>query len=352
MAKKYPVRNNIIFASVMLALIAFIGCETSDENKRSAGINTGDSANNDLKAEATRIILEGLSNSNPQIRVNAIEIAAATNNPPFMTGVQRLTTDEFVLIRFAAAVAIGDAKYYAGKNDVTQMLKDKDENVRMAADYAIVMLGGPKSYIQQIHAALAGNDQEIRANAAFLLGKMGDKHALPSLYQLIQDEASDDRVRLNAIEAIARLGDEKIYQKLWALLISAYADDRAFGVQAMGALGTSRAKDSLLTILKDDVPEVRLTAAEQLGRLGDATGEKIVENALTHDILTATDQESRARIQTLAAMAIGQIRTPALKKFLPELLKSDSHIARIAAAKAVFLCEQKNNAQKSNNIGR
>ena len=321
MAKKHPTKNNIIFASVILALIALVGCETSSEKQQTAGVSADNSANNDLKAEATKIILEGLSSSNTQVRVNAIEMAASTNNPQFMAGVQRLTTDELVLIRFAAAVAIGDAKYYAAKNDVAQLLKDNDENVRLAADYATVMLGGSKSYTQQIRAALASNDQQVRANAAFLLGKLGDRNVLPSLYQLIQDEASDDRVRLNAIDAIARLRDEKIYQKLWAMLISAYADDRVFGIRAMGALGTSQANDSLLTMLKDDVPEVRLVAAEQLGRLGDTAGEKIVVNALTHDVSAATDQEAKAQIQTLAAMAIGQIRTPTLKKFLPELLK-------------------------------
>ena len=247
-----------------------------------------------------------------------------------------MTKDELVLIRFAAAVAIGDAKYSAAKNDVAQLLKDNDENVRLAGSYALVMLGGSKSYSQQIRAALTDNDQQVRANAAFLLGKIGDKDALPLLYQVIQDETSDDKVRLNAIEAIARLGDEKIYQKLWAMLISAYADDRVFGIRAMGALGTSRAKDSLLTMLKDDLPEVRLVAAEQLGYLGDTAGEKIVANALTHDVSAATDQEAKARIQTLAAMAIGQIRTPTLKKFLPELLKSDSQFAVLPLLRRFF----------------
>jgi HEAT repeat protein len=35
-------------------------------------------------------------------------------------------------------------------------------------------------------------------------------------------------------------------------------------------------------------------------------------------------------------MAIGQIRTPSLTKFLPELLKDESKFVRIAAAKAVL----------------
>jgi HEAT repeat protein len=348
MAKKHPAKNNIIFACAILALIAFVGCETGSAKEQTAGASPDNSANNDLKTEATKIILAGLSNSNPQVRINTIEMAAATNNPQFMPGVQQMTRDELVPVRFAAVVAIGDTKYSAAKNDVAQLLKDSDENVRLAADYALAMLGGSKSYTQQIRAALTSSNQQARANAAFLLGKIRDKEALPLLYNALHDEASDDKVRLNAIEAIARLGDEKIYQKLWAMLISAYADDRVFGIRAMGALGTSQAKDSILTMLKDEVPEVRLVAAEQLGYLDDTTGEKIVANAITHDIPAATDQETKARIQTLAAMAIGQINTPNLKKFLPELLKSDSQFARISAAKAVFQCAQKNNIGRKN----
>jgi HEAT repeat protein len=171
-----------------------------------------------------------------------------------------------------------------------------------------------------------------------LSGKTGDRGAIELLYQAIRDEASDDRVRLNSIESIARLGDERIYHKIWAMLISAYADDRVFGIQAMGALGTPQAKDAIATMLKDDLSEVRLVAAEQLGSLGDTAGEKVVVDSLTQGTAGTTDKEDRARIETLAAMAIGQIRTEPVKKFLPELLKKESLFVRMAAAKAVIQC--------------
>jgi HEAT repeat protein len=340
MIKKHPLKNKIIFTCVLQILIAFAGCQSNSEKQQKPG-DIDNSSN--LEAQATRIIHQGLCNTSPQVRINAIEIAAGTNSPQFMAEVQRLTKDDLVPVRFAAAVAIGDTKYSAGKNDVLQLLKDKDENVRLAGRYALIMLGDSQSYTKQISMALSGGNQLTRANAAFLLGKIGDKNALASLHQAIQNETSDDKVRLNAIEAIARLGDEKIYQKLWAMLISAYADDRVFGIRAMGALKTSQARDSIFTMLKDDLPEVRLVAAEQLGNLGDITGEKIVIDALTKNIPAAPDQETKARIQTLAALAIGQIRTPALKTFLPELLKSEFQFARLAAAKAVFKYADQNN---------
>lgn len=338
MTTKQPVKNKAAFACIIFSLIVFCGCQSGPQEQRTDKNAAESFAGNDLEKQAARIIQLGLSSSHPQVRANAIEIAAGTGKPQFMAEVQRLTKDELVPIRFAAAVAIGESKYSAGKNDVAQLLKDEDENVRLAADFCLVMLGGSKSYTEQIRKAMASDDQQIRANAAFLLGKIGDRKALPLLYHAIKDEASDDRVRLNAIEAIARLNDEKIYHKLWAMLISAYIDDRVFGIRAMGALGTTQARDAILTMLKDDLPEVRLVAAEQLGNMGNMAGEKIVVDALTKDISVAPDHQAKARIQTLAALAIGQIRTPALKKFLPELLKSESQFARLAAAKAVFQC--------------
>ena len=325
--------NRVIICIVFLFAAAFLpicGCKTNVSQTDAGGEISGN-----LEAQAMRIIQQGLTDGNPQVRASAIEIAAATKRGEFVPAIRRLLADEFVPVRFAAAVAIGDVRYTAARNDVAQLLKDGDENVRIAASYAISRMDAVVSS-KQLQAAIKSNDQRVRANAAFLLGKTGDKGALPLLYEALNDEASDDRVRLNSVEAIAWLGDERIYQKLWAMLISAYADDRVFGVEAMGALGTVQGRDAILTMLKDDLAEVRLVAAEQLGRLGDRAGESVVLAALERDAAAATDAEGRARIQTLAASAIGQIQTSALKKFLPELLKNDSRIVRLAAAKAVL----------------
>lgn len=189
----------------------------------------------------------------------------------------------------------------------------------------------------------------VRApNAAFLLGKSGDKSSLKWLWWMLQHKDSDYKTKFNAVEAIARLGDERIDEKLLAMLISTYADDRVVGVKAMGALGTERAKNFLITKLDDDVLEVRLAAAEQLGMLGETTGEAEVLKVLTKNLTTGMNKEELERVNALTALAIGQIRTVNLAKFLPQLLKNDSKFVRIAAAKAVFQCAVRSrNAEKS-----
>jgi HEAT repeat protein len=341
-------RNKTFVTGITLLLIGLLtqlyGCKA--ESSQSSFRPTAD--DDVLEQQAGRIINEALGSSDPRVRANAIE--AVSGIPVkraiiFMPEVVRMLTDEFVPVRFVAAVAVGDTVYMPAKNEVIELLKDKDQNVCLAAGYAVSKLN-PGASVEQIRKGLTSPDLQARANAALLLGKIGDKSAIPFLYEAIRDEHSDDRVRLNSIEAIARLGDVRIYQRIWALLISAYADDRVLGVRAMGALGTSQAKEAIMTMLTDDLMEVRLVAAEQLGGLGDTSGEKVVIEALTQRVAATSDQEAKERINTLAALAIAKMRTPALKKLLPELLKNESQFVKIAGAKAVF------HIDSSDNIGR
>ncbi|MFZ0035753.1 MAG: HEAT repeat domain-containing protein [Sedimentisphaerales bacterium] len=294
----------------------------------------------DLAPQATRIVLAGLTDDDPQIRANAVEAIATTKQIKLMPKVQRLLQDDFIPVRFAAALAVGDCEYSLAENSLKQLLEDEDENVRIAADYAMNKLGSSSGF-ELVRKALTSNNQTIRANAAFLLGKSGDKSSLKLLWWVLQHKDSDYKAKFNAAEAIARLGDERIDEKLLAVLISTYADDRIVGIKAMGALGTEKAKSFLMTKLDDDVLEVRLAAAEQLGMLGDTTGEREVQEVFTKNLTAGLDKESLERINTLTALAIGQIGTASLTRFLPPFFKNESKFVRIAAAKAVFQCTMK-----------
>ena len=288
-----------------------------------------------LMPEAADIIRTALDDNNPRIRAKVIEVIADTQQAEFMPQVHRLLRDDFVPVRFAAASAVGDMQYHPAKNTVEKLLKAPDENSRIAASYALSKLGDTGK-LHLLRNALDSTNQTVRANAALLLGKTGNKNAIEDLYRVMKDENSDDKVRFQAAEAIARLGDEQIYRKLWAMLISAYADDRTMGVKAMGALATEKAKSSLITMLDDDILEVRLVAAEQLGILGSKDGELEVHEVFTKNLTAGLDKEDRERVNVLTALAIGQIGTPTLTKFLPQLLKNQSKRVRLSAAKAVL----------------
>jgi HEAT repeat protein len=291
-----------------------------------------------LLPEATRIILDALADPDPLTRVNAVEVVAITKRSILIPKVQKLLKDDYVPVRFAAILAIGDLEYSLAKKPVTALLRDNNENVRMAALYTLYKLGSAES-IQQLRKAIAADDQTVRANAALLLGKSGDKSELTTkvLWWTLRRPDSGDMVRFQTAEALAMLGDERIYPKLWPMLISAYADDRVMGIKAMGALKTLQARDALATMLDDNVVEVRLAAAEQLGgTFKDPLGQPVVLDVLKKNLAAPLEPQARDRINIRTVLAIGRIGTPSLTAFLPTFLKDPSKNVRMAAAMAVF----------------
>ncbi|MBN1816510.1 MAG: HEAT repeat domain-containing protein, partial [Sedimentisphaerales bacterium] len=123
----------------------------------------------------------------------------------------------------------------------------------------------------------------------------------------------------------------------WPLLISIYPDDRVMGIRGMGALGTELARNALLTMLQDDVQEVRLAAAEQLGRLGDRSGEQEVLDYLSR---MPASSEPTLVANSLATHAIGTIGTDRLAAHLPGLLKDPSPTIQLAAVQSILLLDR------------
>jgi hypothetical protein len=329
--------NKWILISLVLVLV---GCEKSTQTKESAAVppTTGEIASVEgLRQQAKDIVKAGLTDENGYIRTNAAEVVASTKQTEMLPTVETLLNDELVPVRFSAAMAIGDLKYAPAKESAVKLMSDKNINIQLAGAYVLTEFGD-KSYDEFFYKALTSRDQTVRSNAALILGKIGDKNALPKLKAVLKDTQASDRAMFVAVEAIARLGDESIYPKLWAMLISTYADDRVSGIRAMGALGTVPARNAIVTVLDDPVVEVRLVAAEQLGAMGDTAGEPEVRDFFVGK--SVSDAERTNRAKALAALAVGRIKTPALTKYLPDLLNSDSKGVRLAAAKAVLLIDQ------------
>ncbi|MDD5458337.1 MAG: HEAT repeat domain-containing protein [Phycisphaerae bacterium] len=325
--------KSLAFSIVFMASAAFFfGC---GQSLRAAQLFSAKYEN--LLPQAEKIIDLALSDTDPRIRANAVEVIASTKKVEYYPRMTAMLKDPIVPVRFAAAVAIGDTGYSQTKEIIKKLLEDPDHNVRIAAGFALAKFGSSEGF-NILGQAIIDKDQTVRANATQLLGKTGDTRALKPLNWVLKDADSDDKVRFQAVEAMARLGDESVFTKLWAMLISTYADDRAMGVRGMGALGTRKAKDVLYTVLDDDVAEVRLIAAEQLGMLGDTVGAPQVLEILQGKLPPHLDEEGIERIRVLAALATGEIATSDLTDFLPKLLADNSKFVRLAAAKAVFNC--------------
>jgi HEAT repeat protein len=326
--------NNVKWFIVIPLCLYFIGCQTP----QTPGFEPIEGKNLAIiQSQALQIIGSSLSDADPLVRTNAIEVVARTKNLSFMNRVQPMLRDENVPVRFAAVLAVGDLKYTPARATLGTLLKDTDTSVILAAAYAMSKLGEP-AYIEALKAGLTNDNQVVRANAALLLGKAGDKNSLNSLRQVMQDTGSSDFVTFQAVESIAMLNDTTIYPKLWSMLISAFADIKVMGIRAMGALGTKQAEDAIGTMLADQILEVRLVAAEQLGKLGNKAGESVVRDVFAKKLTAGLDKQSTERVYVLTALAIGQINIKTVTGFLPQLMKNESKFVRLAAAGAFLQC--------------
>lgn len=330
-SNKSAIRTYWTVVIIAVFLVVFPGCKGSLERVRLSG---GTSLEN-LKPQAVRIIEQALDSTDPIVRANAIETVSATRQIQLMPKVQRLLGDDYVPVRFAAALAIGDTEYYLAKNILQRLIQVADENTKIAAAYALYKLGY-KQYLEPIRQAATRQDQTVRANAVLLLGKTGDKSVLKILYWAKDADDSEPKVRYQAAEAIAVLGDEEILPKLRTMLVSKFVENKMIGIRAMGALGTAKAGDILFTKLDDDILEVRLATAEQLAALGDNSGEQVVLSVFEENLTAGLDEVGRERIMVLTSLAIGRLGTPKTIHYLPELIKDESVLVRLAAARAVL----------------
>lgn len=328
--------------TIFLMLVVFSVCMsiTGCEEELKSSQEPGKKKIYSLMPKAEAIVKKALNSPDPRIRAKAVEVVGHSQNAELINQAVRLLGDPYVPVRFAAILTIADLKFSPAEPAIRKLMMDNDENCRIAAVYTAESLEIISDSLPIIKKAVMSKNQNLRANAALILGKTDKKEALETLHWIRNASDSEDQARYEAVLAIAKIGDKSIYPKIWTMLISAYNDVRLMGVEAMGQLGTDKAREALYTMLNDDVNEVRVAAAGQLGGLGDTAGEPAVLKVFTSDEIKGWEKDDKNRIRALAATAIGAICTEKLQKYLPRLLNDDSVLVQLATARAVFNCAE------------
>ena len=314
-------------------LLFVFGCSEDSLLPKQAAFFMPSVSVNSLKPKALAIIKQQLNDPSAYLRSHAIEVAAETGQKQFMPQILERLSDPIVAVRFAAAVAVGDMHCIPCEKNLLPLLNDANENVRIAASYSLLRLGNSKSK-DVLYQGLNSPNETVRGNSVFLVGKLGNQGDLELLYQVLHDDQAVESIKFQAVESIAKLGDLEIYRsKIWPMLISKYADDRVMGIRAMGALGSYEAEVAVQTMLQDDLVEVRLTAAEQLGRMNDDSGRQEVIKYFE----SKPDMDESKMANQMAVLAIGRIGGKELECRLEGLLTSKSKLIQLSSAQSVLL---------------
>lgn len=288
-----------------------------------------------MRDEAIELLTEAALGSEPLLRANAIE--GLHNAPSHVEGVVRAGLhDENLGVRFVAAMTVGKLKLGNSLVFVEPLLEDESRIVQAAAIYAMRQ-NGRNANPTVLASMLEGRDPTERAQAAFILGELGDKSAIGMLRSAARRAApltsmiEDRLVRLQIAEALVKLGDIEAIETIRAALYPSRPEDleaTALAVQIIGNVNDRRSIDQLVYLTAREGPEklpaeVRLAAAMSLAKLGNRRGAFIAEEYW---------QDATPAIRAQAAFVLGETIASGNLQKLDQLMADPVGFVRVAAA--------------------
>jgi HEAT repeat protein len=277
-----------------------------------------------LVMDARHELAQDLHAPDAETRIHAIEGVSLSNSEEFVADIIRGLSDGEPMVRYAAALSIGQLRLADAHAALLAIADDRDEKVRVVVRYALHRLGDVR-LSHQLERMSQDPDPAVRGSTALVLGLLGEPSALKILRLLRLDP--NPAVRQQASASMWLLHDEDGLADLVGLSISKYPDDEMIGLMGIAAPRDTRVRQYVRNGLTADWPEVALVAARAMGMLGSDEGYGIAMEG-------ARNSDKRQRL--LAAFAFGDIGRNDAQDQLRKLLHDADPSVRIAAATAVL----------------
>ena len=171
------------------------------------------------------------------------------------------------------------------------------------------------------------DDVPVRRYLALVLGRLGDRSAVPALVAAASDPDVD--TRLYAVWALGRIGDPAGVEPVLAASQSEDPALRKMAAYVLGQFGDKRAIPRLAVLAEDRTADVRWNAAIALAQLGDRTGLPVLRSMIDRATLArqaelSSDQTEAAMINALKALAL--LKDPETRPMIEALAKSDPNL--------------------------
>lgn len=265
-------------------------------------------------------------------------------------GLIKLLEDDDDEVRASAAEALGDFDDLEVINALLKTLKDKNREVRWRAAKSLEYLCKEKPEIL-IHAFAHSNSVLQKVSLAWLLGRIGDKRAIPALAEALR--FGDKYVRRASIISMGRIRDETTIPHLINALKDYDADVRKRAAEALGRIRIKRddVVKALVNSLFDEDRGVRRAAAKSLERLGwepesdeelaaylaalRMGSELMLLGEVAVEPLIIALQDADWSVKKWASEVLGEIKSDKVLKRLVEVLDTDDWAVKVHALKAL-----------------
>jgi HEAT repeat protein len=292
-----------------------------------------------LSDTALGILRQASTAEHPQLRANAIEGLqfAPEHLDPL---VRRGLVDDNRGVRFVAAMTIGEFRMQDLAHLLEPLLRDDSESVQAAAIYGLKRCGRTVD-LSPLATLILSDDPEVRANAALVLGDLGNPSAIP----VIESAVGQGMTRVNAAkiklvdlqfaEALVKLGAERQIEAIRAALFAPAEEGELTAVACMmcGRLRDERTVPNMVRLARitgdfQQPAEVRMAATWGLARIDPAMA--LVEVPMEY----VASKEYQLRFQ--AAMTLGEIGNSGSLSTLSAMMGDLNPLVQVAAASAIL----------------
>lgn len=292
-----------------------------------------------LEQRAVDLLIRAADSDIDVVRANAIEALVNVAPDRAADAIRAGIDSPSPLVRFAGCVAALDTREKSAARRLQARLTDTDERVRLAASAASFRLGNRNSARLLLKTLREHQDENLRSDAAFLLGRLEDKGAIQHLKLAARREQSS-KALAHIHAALAALGDRDGKDALVRSVVENNPIARLVALQALSERGDEFARDALLARLRQegDYLQVRLLAARALGRIGNRDGYALASASLA---FRGEDENETMRVRSLAALALGAIGDTAALPALQRLAEAEADArTQVAAAYAIVQISQ------------
>ncbi len=226
------------------------------------------------------------------------------------------------LLRRNAARLLGKSKDEHAVADLGFALKDEEIMVRKAVVDALFSIGTPEA-VRYLTYALTDEDPDIRISATLSLGAIGGEGVLDSLIILTADP--DNFVRVSTAKALGMLTDRRAVKTLISLLSDRSGFVVSTAIESLKIFGGDEANGAILNMLTSEDDEIKRTAITALEGYEGA-----------EDMLVPFLKDGDWAIRIAAVRALGRSSRAAVRMELEKLLDYEEDTTVIKAVEEIL----------------
>ena len=300
----------------------------------------------DYGAAAVGPLVELLHRGAGDKKISVINILGEIGDPAAGKPLIGLLRDPDTNTRSAAIYALERAGFHAAAPALVSALKDTARNVRLAAALALGSLGDAQA-VESLIRSLEDKDWEIRRAALDALGKIGDKRAFPSVAKRLDD--ADKEVREGAADALGTVGNESIVEKLVFTMVDAHGSVRQAAARALNRIyphwerseRVQRLLPEIQAATKHRDANVQSAATSLFQRIAgpDRSQPALANNsarpAPAESILRTMLEDADPEVRVVAAETVGRMKLKACEADLKKALADTADEVKRAAHAAL-----------------